>query len=549
MSLYEEEENTMSTVFDVELFFVYLSESIIEHPNLRKTFEEYYKTNKYRFYAHAKNSSHYNHYNMGDNRLESEVAMKRVFGILLCAEEDESIRDFVYKTILKTNPKLEELIRNPCKVSIEHFFTTNSENKAMSYQLRNAPIRFITYLLHSKYGIDSDDDAVNWALSCVHDMNIRLNRHNKESYISAYSQPRTKTVITKRIRNVTDKLKTGFDVCCFLDFCDKVLAGQNFNPLNQELCNTIEDYYRRGIDEKDDVLRAVTIARIAAGILNVNGSSTSGQLGHVNITKEEVEIIINNLASSVCLSQSKFDEWKVTISDYLIGVILMLMAKEMSEMKAFYFKNNSETQYLELQRLENVINGKDLEIELLKEELTKANELNERQREEIRQLTDAVYKEDRDAIKPFTSEISQLNSRIRDLEKTLETEQVKNPELNALREFVFSLQSEYIPTDTTITLTELVRGKKLIIVGGHINWRNKMKEKYPHIVFLDGHNVSLDISTFDRADFILFQTSNMSHKVYYKVIDYLRNRKLRFGYLGRSMNQELLESEIISIIS
>ena len=165
-------------------------------------------------------------------------------------------------------------------------------------------------------------------------------------------------------------------------------------------------------------------------------------------------------------------------------------------------------------------------------------------------LKNIVLSSNKETVKPYESKIHELNSRIRKLENDLETEREKTPELNALREFVFALKSEdeYIPTKTTVTLAELIRGKKIIIVGGHIQWRNKMKEQYPNIEFLDGHSKSLDKAAFDEADFVLFNVSNMSHGLYYKIIGYLRNKKFGFHYLGRIGNQELFEVEMVSIL-
>lgn len=211
-----------------------------------------------------------------------------------------------------------------------------------------------------------------------------------------------------------------------------------------------------------------------------------------------------------------------------------------------YFNKKQGVVFVQL--LDNLKDKKDLEIERLKVELAKAHEQGIQQREEIQLLTNELFKENKDAIKPYASEVSKLNGIIRELQKALETEQAKTPELNALREFAFAAQSEYIPPETTVTLSELIRGKKIIVVGGHVNWRNKMKECYPTITFLDDSIVSFENSIFDRADFILFKPSYMSHKQYYKVIDYLRGKKLRFDYLGRSVNPDLLEAEMISIL-
>ena len=40
----------------------------------------------------------------------------------------------------------------------------------------------------------------------------------------------------------------------------------------------------------------------------------------------------------------------------------------------------------------------------------------------------------------------------------------------------------------------------------------------------------------------------MSHKLYYKIIDDLRENKINFAYLGKYMNQELLEQEILEVL-
>ena len=65
---------------------------------------------------------------------------------------------------------------------------------------------------------------------------------------------------------------------------------------------------------------------------------------------------------------------------------------------------------------------------------------------------------------------------------------------------------------------------------------------------LDGHNTSFDEQQLLNADIVLLNTSNMSHALYYKVIDVLRKNKIRFDYLGKYINQNLLEREIAEIL-
>ena len=93
-----------------------------------------------------------------------------------------------------------------------------------------------------------------------------------------------------------------------------------------------------------------------------------------------------------------------------------------------------------------------------------------------------------------------------------------------------------------------MKQKKLVVIGGHIEWRNKLKAKYPNIMVVDGHNAGSDFSMLINTDIVLLNVSNMSHSVYYKAINILRSNKIRFDYLGRTINQELYEQEIRSIL-
>ena len=307
--------------------------------------------------------------------------------------------------------------------------------------------------------------------------------------------------------------------------------NENSIPTSPALYGSIKNYYDSGQIESYDIIKSLYTTHVALGVLNVNGISFSGAFGHINISKEEQDLLVNILKYSYStlpeFARKGDSAHQLKISDYVIGFIIMLLANEISNMRSFYFRNNSETHCIEFQALEHAISEKDLEIE---------------------RIADKSFKEDKEVVKPYASEISTLNSKIRGLEKELEIEREKNPELNALRKFAFAVKSEYTPPEMTIPLSDFIKGKKIIIVGGHISWRNKMKEKYPDIVLIDGWNVSFNNSIFDKAYFILLYVSRMSHKVHYKIIDYLRKNKLQFDYLGRSVNIDLLEAEIMTIM-
>ena len=122
-------------------------------------------------------------------------------------------------------------------------------------------------------------------------------------------------------------------------------------------------------------------------------------------------------------------------------------------------------------------------------------------------------------------------------------------ELNALRSFAFDARREYFPESNLRSLPELTEGKKIIVIGGHINWRNDLKNKYPAFQIFDGNVNTADLSSIQSADFVFLNVSNMSHAMYYKVMSILRANNIPFDYLGRAINQELCEKEMADILS
>lgn len=66
-------------------------------------------------------------------------------------------------------------------------------------------------------------------------------------------------------------------------------------------------------------------------------------------------------------------------------------------------------------------------------------------------------------------------------------------------------------------LEKLLRSKKILIMGGHVNWQNRIKEVYPKLTYIDSDNVNFDVSVLKNADYIFFNTLHCSHTLYFKV--------------------------------
>ena len=299
-------------------------------------------------------------------------------------------------------------------------------------------------------------------------------------------------------------------------------------------------------EEDEDFTNTMAFCGILADVMSAEGYSINMLLNGRTISKEEQDRIFKITAKEMGARRDELPN--IELQDYVVALLFYMLIKNLKESRDFYFENNSETQFNELLRSQR-------EIDALKEELAEQTKSasNKQQyidalQEQIDQLTAELAKDTKDATKPLMGEISLLRSEISKMQQRLDEEAEKTQELNRLREFVFAMQQGEDIAQEEVSLGELIKDKSIYIFGGHINWRNKLKGNYPSLNILDGHNVSFDEQQLLNADIVLLNTSNMSHALYYKVIDVLRKNKIRFEYLGKYINQNLLEQEIAEIL-
>ena len=237
----------------------------------------------------------------------------------------------------------------------------------------------------------------------------------------------------------------------------------------------------------------------------------------------------------------------VTIDSYVAACIFYFLMERIADGKKLYFENNNETMYSHVSALETRIEEQKSELNEQKETIAKKDEEIAILHNEIEVLSSAASKEDKAILKPYLDENAQLRKQIRELENKIYAEESKTTELNLLREFSFDIKSNY-ESKETVALGSIIEGKKIIVIGGHINWRNNLKKKYPAIQVYDGHVETADLKPLETADFVFLNVSNMSHGMYYRVIDVLRKGDVPFDYLGRTINQELYEKEMADIL-
>lgn len=76
-------------------------------------------------------------------------------------------------------------------------------------------------------------------------------------------------------------------------------------------------------------------------------------------------------------------------------------------------------------------------------------------------------------------------------------------------------------------------GKNVAIIGGHVNWIQKLKQLFPNWLFVhpDMHR-AVDGRMLENKEHVYFFTDYLSHVSYKKYITVLREKEIPFGYLG-----------------
>lgn len=107
-------------------------------------------------------------------------------------------------------------------------------------------------------------------------------------------------------------------------------------------------------------------------------------------------------------------------------------------------------------------------------------------------------------------------------------------ELIALRETVYNLELED-PDNSGASVEEmkaLIADKDIAIIGGHINWINKLKQEFPDWTYISVSDFkAVDVKSLDNKEMLFFFTDYISHTAYGKFIAAARERKIPFAYL------------------
>ncbi len=159
-------------------------------------------------------------------------------------------------------------------------------------------------------------------------------------------------------------------------------------------------------------------------------------------------------------------------------------------------------------------------------------------------------REKEEECKHFRRQYEQMKLSLVDAKEVITQNERYVEELIALRHYVYSLSQEAPPVteDKLENMKHVIAEKKVVIIGGHVNWVKKLRNEFPNWLYVDANISGLnDSKLLEDANMVYFFTAHISHSTYGKYVKFVRENQVPFGYI-HSVNMENLIRQVFEDI-
>lgn len=230
--------------------------------------------------------------------------------------------------------------------------------------------------------------------------------------------------------------------------------------------------------------------------------------------------------------------------DYVIGSLFLIgLAREYHKNKHDSVVNEGVATFSDA-----LFQKKDSDFDVENNELVRLRRENDILESKLQSNTNR-YKE---LNKRLEKELRRLHKENKRLTTEVDLFKDEKQELFSLREFAYSLKSDFEMDD----VSEFEENKKelatfeITIFGGTDPWRKQMQKLFPDFHYVLPNKENTDISFITQKDMIVFfNTHKNSHGMYYKVQKLLSNIGKPIHYLNESGNIERTVATMLSSIN
>ncbi|MCK9470671.1 MAG: hypothetical protein M0Q88_02830 [Bacilli bacterium] len=484
----------LKTMVDLTVFIAF---SLSTNPIIKKDLDKLYEEYKYKAYNAAKKSKYYTSSLLTDGSIEREVASRRALGLIELNKDKqyENLSQSILDMFIKGWKGLYLYVEKCEFIDIDYIFKNilvNQPDDDYYVGFNTALLLFSSIFEKDIMPIEFRNDMIGFLYSYIE----HVEKGNKRFSFDSIKNDKELFEKAKNIKN-------------------------RFYEYFKQLTNTC-DLVDIVIDDEElaKYCRAINM------IFDVDKMMLSSMSDNAKINERDV-IELAGLYFIHYKNQNRLESAKFI----LFGLHLKYAIKSYKGLKEFYFKNNKETAFIELERHEEHIN-------ILKKENSSLN----RQIEVLKHNNDMLRKEYKENIEKenilLKQEIQKLKNTIHGLEK-------EKIELEKLTNSFFEIDSEDLETLENNIVIPKIKG---IIAGGYPSWHDKLKDVLPdNFIYIEGDNEKFDVNVLSNKDYVFIYTKYMSHGFYYKLIERCRKLDTNIYYIS-STSPNYVKKEIYDFL-
>lgn len=529
-------------------FLPVLCTIVAEHSTFYPTIDKLYEPIHAKAHHYAKESDYYDFYFFKNGSLEKEYYAKRTLGICLYSlfEKDPSVFQTLFLAIKGKWYKGYRVVEQAEVLDIETLSAFSKEYSLSDQPKLELSMLTLVQRLHGKQDIQIQNFQQPHNLVYAYAI--------MSAFFACFLGKEHDVIIGEQFKNllkgllgsITDrtKRKEQFQKQLFAEQSKKELTNTRKKLTQTQYFTEWEEYIDENFEihhtnRREHLLPITKILRLLSYI----AKQTDYRIPIIESYPDSKKQFERDVEEFTALND--LGEEKELANSFLvyIGLVFKIIILESKRNKDFFFTNNNMSEQEELEK-------KDYQIELLQQE-------NEALKNKLKQLEKEKEDHEKNKKEEFTNNIItlrkekiQLEQKQEDMKKEF---QEKEGELYFLREWKFALEKkeqkklhlsyeQFGSVEDFQEKLDYIASKKVIIVGGHVDWKNKIKDKLPSVYFVDRYS-AFDDKAIKNADIVLYMTSFMNHPLYYGVRKKTKRFEIAEDYLVKQ-NTDLAILEI-----
>ena len=438
--------------------------------------------------------------------IQREIQLDHCLGVLLLAQKDVKTKKKLFQELKLRYPKVYDYTRRKSTEMIGYIETMI---KAPAKE-QNGIVILTTYLLWNFYGAEFNAPYIYAETVSIFEEYIVSQRiyyrGNHTRFFLHEMEPIN--CCLSRYKTVTN--------------CADIRGYMDQYELNRS----------SGTSDLDPLVQSalIDVYTVCAWIMDTQNLSFSLILEKTSLFKEERQYVGDILESVHQRLQGQPGQFeKIEPYLYIMGVIFTTFCKEYNSAKNFFDSDNSKG-IREFRAKYQALEANNQQQRQQIDELQRTVQLLNA---EAAQHQDELEQSRRQAEAECHDEITALKEKVAQLEAEQAAWQAQAYDYARLKEMAYTLELEDIVPSEGANLEELIRAKKIFVVGGSESWRKQLNAKYPQLRWVSGTQKNLDLTGFQGADHVFIYTGHMAHTVYNKLAEYLYKKQIPYSYVPR----------------